>query len=233
MRTKDIITLLNDDKEVEVSVNFIGNAIYSRSCKVQLPAEHKWIASGIGKSDIFTDFLKVNIEIYAYLDSEDIDEFLNDLSSSNSLEASIDWLEDKYSYRHQDTDFDYSDPWEIHNAMEIDLSFDPSHPHEHLSHYLEDDKHTFTPKEEYIGYFDYKYVDNWVEFDGTKVRLEENGDFKKWIRKEGALSSYAEDPFTFSGFAVDKERDHGLCIGEKIMLNEKQTLMLAKAYCTD
>ena len=235
MRTKDIIALLNDDKKVVVEASFSGNAIYSRSCKVRLPNATKWIPFRIGKSYIATDYLKVNISIAATLGSENIDEYLDELSASNSLEETIDWLDEATYSPYMDTiDFDHSNPWEIHNAMELDLSFDdPLHQHEHLSHYLEDDKHTFTPKKGDLEDYEYKYVDNWVEFDDTEVRLEDKGDFKKWIRKEGTTSSYAEDPFTFSGFAVDKERDHGLCIGEKITLNEKQALRLAKAYCTD
>ena len=235
MRTKDIISLLNNKKYIEVCPSFSGNAIYSRSCKVRLPNATKSIPFGNRKSDIATDYLKVNISTEASLISVDIDNFLDELRICKSFERTIDWLDETtYSNLEDITYFDYSSPWEIHNAMEIDLSSDdPSHQHEHLSHYLEDDKHTFTPKEGDLEDYEYKYVDNWVEFDGTKVRLEESGEFKKWIRKEGNLSSYAEDPFTFLGFADDKEKKHELYIGEKIVLNEKSALRLAEAYCND
>ena len=79
MRTKDIIALLNNKKYIEVCPSFSGNAIYSRSCKVRLPNATKSIPFGNRKSDIATDYLKVNISIEASLISVDIHDFLDEL----------------------------------------------------------------------------------------------------------------------------------------------------------
>ena len=227
MRTRDIIRMLKRDEDTGIEVGFDGNAIYSRSCKVRVPR----LTSIFGGS-LATDILKVNLSFSAAIEHCRVDQFLHELSRVGSLEGCVHWLDITYFWEDQPIDFDYDDPYELHNAMEIDLSLDPSHPHRALSHYLETDKHTFTPKDEGLGY-EYTYIDNWVDINGTEVRLEEQLKFKKWIRKEGTWENHEEDPFSFSGFESDKDEEHRVYIGDGIRLNEKRAIKLADAWVAD
>ena len=181
-----------------------------------------WLPLWALPSKLMRDVLQVRLELKIFIDSHNVPAFLDMVRSCEGFDAKeVGEFCDQQFYDEDNHYDDYQDLWcagGYETYSEID------NEDANITHQITRDLHTWIEQKD--SHDDYiVYEDNWVEENGSIIRLESLSSFSKRVSGGMFMSDLvvAYDAFSFSEFIKDENYSVEIEVeGQAPSLNERQ-----------